>query len=384
MKRDRGVTLASNGGYWQASWWDSAGVRRRRGLGPKSALSRQAAMRECRRIEAEQIVTPASKNTGRAPTLKEWREQYFRVRAGEIKDGTATLHRQTFARLSERFGEGIRLDRITRAAAAEFRAWLGEQEDKRTPGKTIGPLSVGRHVRDCKVIFGLAVRLEQIPTNPFEHVKSGGTVASEWRYIPLDELDRILAACPDDDWRRAFALARLSGMRRGEILRLTWGDVGGSTIRVLPEVVGGVRREGTKQRTRTVPVQPRLSRKLKGGGPRDELVCRIPTENLHRTALSIVRRAGVEVYAKPFHTLKKSLASDWLGEGLPVSDVAQWLGDSVDVLMKHYARFLKGNAARVTGQVDIVAELRERLARLEAENNALKARHEVDKSSIQL
>ena len=234
------------------------------------------------------------------------------------------------------------------------------------------------------MIFGLAVRLEQIPTNPFEHVKSGGTVASEWRYIPLDELDRILAACPDDDWRRAFALARLAGMRRGEILRLTWGDVGGSTIRVLPEVVGGVRREGTKQRTRTVPVQPRLSRKLKGGGPRDELVCRIPTENLHRTALSIVRRAGVEVYAKPFHTLKKSLASDWLGEGLPVSDVAQWLGDSVDVLMKHYARFLKGNAARVTGQVDIVAELRERLARLEAENNALKARHEVDKSSIQL
>lgn len=373
MPRDCGVTLSSNGGYWQASWYDAAGVRRRRGLGPKSALSRQAAERVCRRIEAEQLVSPGTRSGGKAPTLEEWRDQYFRVRTGEIKDGTATLHRQTFGRLFERFGAGLRLDKITKAAAAEFRTWLAEQEDRRAgTGKTIGPMSVARHVRDCKVIFETAVKLEVIPTNPFEHVKSGGSAASEWRYVSVAELDAILEQCPDTDWRRAFALARLAGLRRGEILRLTWGDVGGSTIRVLPEMVQGVRRDGTKQRARTVPIQPRLSSILKGGGPRDELVCRIPTENIHRDALAVVRRAGVEVYSKPFHTLKKSLASDWLGDGLPVSDVAQWLGDSVEVLMKHYARFLRGNAARVTGQVDLVADLRATIARLQAELSATK------------
>lgn len=370
---DRGVTLASNGEYWQAVWRDSAGVRRRKSLGPKAALSEAAANRACRKLEAEQIVNPAKRNGGKAPTLEDWQAQYFRIRAGEIKDGTATLHKQTFDRLCRRFGASCRLDAISKAAASEFRAWLCEQPNERDKCKTLGPLAVARHVRDCKVIFGTAVKLDIIAENPFSHVRAGANVASEWVYVSELELQRILAACPSEDWRRAFSLARLVGMRRGEIMRLRWGDVGDEWIKILPEEFNGARVDGTKQRERVVPIPPKLREILAAGrGNLDEPVCRFPTENVHRDALTIIRRAGITPYAKPFHTLKKSLASDWLAAGIPASDVAQWLGDSVEVLMRHYAKYLQGNAKRIIGGVDIVSDLRATIARLESELAATK------------
>ena len=370
---DRGVILASNGDYWHAVWRDSAGVRRRKSLGPKAEVTRAAAQRECRKLEAEQIVNPAKRNGGKAPSLEDWKEQYFRIRAGEIKDGTATLHRQTFGKLFERFGMSLRLDSITKAAASEFRAWLCEQPNGRDKDKTIGPVAVSRHIRDCKVIFGTAHKLDIVAENPFSHIRAGPNVASDWVYISELELGKILDACPSDTWRRAFALARLVGMRRGEIMRLRWADVGDQWIKILPEEINGARLDGTKQRVRTVPVPPKLREILAAGrGEPNDFVCRFPTENVHRDALVIIRRAGLDAYSKPFHTLKKSLASDWLAAGIPVSDVAQWLGDSVEVLMKHYAKFLNGNAKRITGEVDIVEDLRATIARLEAELAATK------------
>lgn len=380
-RRNEGVRLASNGSYWLAAWYDTTGQLKRKSLGPKSDLSRAEARRACARLEAEHIARPGSKNAGRAPTLEQWEADYFEVRKGELKDGTETLHRQTFARLRERFGATCRLDRIDKAGAAGFRVWLLTQPDRRRKDSEakLSVQSVARHIRDCKVIFAKAAELDLIPVNPFSVVKPGSVaVVKTWQQVTLADLDKILAVCPDDRWRVAFALARHAGLRRGECLRLTRADIDldRSMIHVIPEAdEEGVRKEGTKQRERWVPISPSLASilapVLEGLGP-ESMVCNIPTENIHRDANVILRRAGVGPYEKPFHTLKKCLASDWLAAGHAVSDVAQWLGDSVEVLMKHYARFLQSSADKVTGKRDEMAELRQRLAQLEAENQTLK------------
>jgi len=371
------VRLGSNGDYWQAIWRDLNGKRMVRSLGSKQKLSETKARQRCRDIEAQHIAKPGAANVGRSPTLGAWRDEYFRLRDGELKDGTEALHRQTFRRLCDRFGEAIRLDRIGKLQAADFKAWLTTQPNQRykhgSPNTLAGP-SVSRHIRDCKVIFGTAVALDLIPFNPFEYVKAGtAAVPKAWAEVTHEDLDSLMSVSPPE-WATAWALARLGGLRRGECLRVTLTDLDWvkNQIHVLPEENDeGERVEGTKQRERWVPMSPKLARilhdRLATMPDGESLLCRIPTNNIHRNALRFVKLAGLPAYSKPFHTLKKCLASEWLAQGLPPTDVAQWLGDSVDVLMRHYARFLQQSAGRVTGKVDLVGDLRRQLAEQAAE-----------------
>jgi integrase len=374
-----GVRLAKNGVYWQAIWNDLQGNRKVKSLG---RISEAEARRQCRQLEALHIAKPGSANAGKAPTLGAWRDQYFTLRDGELKEGTEGLHRQTFRRLCDHFGEGIRLDKITKLAAAGFKTWLASQPDHRskaTPPKMLSSQSVARHIRDCKVIFGTAQAIDLIPINPFEHVKAGSAgVGKTWQEITRAELARLVDVSPPE-WAAAWSLARLAGLRRGEILRLSVGDIDWvrNQLHILPEANhAGERIEGTKQRERWVPISPELAtvllRRLEQLPAGEHLLCRIPTQNIHRDAVRFVKLAGLPAYSKPFHTLKKCLASEWLAEGLNPTDVAQWLGDSVDVLMRHYARSLQRSAGQVTGRVDVLADLRRQLAEQSAELEKLR------------
>lgn len=382
MSRTDDVSVHSNGDYWQASYYDLDGRRRRVNLGPKDSMTKAAARREANQLAAQFIAKPNTRTSVRTMTLEQFRPEYFRLRANDLKDGTALLHGYTFDRLCGYFGGGAKLDRITAYAAAGWRAWLCDQPSKRgKPGpdkEKLSNLSVSRHIRDAKVVFNFAVQLGLCKSNPFEHVKPGAVhVAKEWHKVSREDLRKIMAA-GSGDWPVLFALARLAGMRRGEILRLTWADVDwhAKMIHVLPELQRGARAEGTKQRERWVPIDPELYKILQDhfDAVPDETVpvCRIPTNNMHVRALAILRRAGLPGYSKPIHTLKKCLASEWLERGIPVTDVAKWLGDSVEVLMKHYVEAMKSSAARVTGDRDELAELRAERARLEAEIRAMK------------
>lgn len=381
MSRREDVTVHSNGDYWQACYYTLEGKRKRVPIGPKSEFSKAAAQREANKLAAEFIARPTARAQIRTITLGQYRPEYFRIRANDLKDGTVALHEQAFDRLLDFFGEGCKLDRISPMNAAGFRSWLCDQPSRQgtnAAGKTIGNQTVARHIRDAKVIFGQALTLGLCKFNPFEAVKPGSTaVAKTWRRVTRDELKQIMAAA-SGDWPLVFALARLAGLRRGEILRLTWADIDWHQwlIHVLPEEIDGERREGSKQRERWVPVEPELQGILREAfetaPDRTVLVCRIPTNNLHRSEKAAIEKAGLGAYSKPLHTLKKCLASEWLEKGHPVTDVAAWLGDSVDVLLRHYAESMRSSAARVTGHRDELAELRAEKARLEAQVQAMK------------
>src|SRR5690606_15713700 len=77
-----------------------------------------------------------------------------------------------------------------------------------------------------------------IAKNPFRKMKDVTVKANESRLfeVKLDAAYKVLAACPDSQWRLIFALCRFGGLRcPSEVLELTWGDiawdVGRMTIR---------------------------------------------------------------------------------------------------------------------------------------------------------
>ena len=74
--------------------------------------------------------------------------------------------------------------------------------------------------------------------------------------------------------------------------------------------------------------------------------------NLRTHAQRIIGRAGLNVWPKPFQNMRSSCGTDWLSR-YPVANVAQWMGHSRVVSMRHYAQALPEHfAAVVEGEAD--------------------------------
>lgn len=359
------VTLTKNGPYWQARWKDDDGFPRAKSLGNRSKVTRRTALALCLDIERQFVTDPTSKGVRRSPVLSAWWTRYESLRGHELDERTLSMHHKTVEYLNQFVGGDFRLDAMTEGRAVDFPAWLARQAGR--AGKTLSPETVGLHVRNAKVLFAWAKRRKLIPANPFAEVtppKSKGT--KRFHFVTLDDLAKILDACPDDGWRAVFALCRRAGLRRGEALRLTWADVdfGAGTLAIRPEDD----IETTKQRFRVVPMDPVLARFMvelherAGKSPR---VCPVGANNLDRSARDIIKRAGLPNYAKPFHALRKSLETEWL-QRFPVMTVCKMMGHAPSVAAEFYHQIHDTEIKAVTGGTDPLAEAQAEIARLKA------------------
>jgi len=382
------------GTYWLARWRNAEGKWKSLSLGNCAKVSHREAKLKLQEIIDKHARTPAARDVGKAPSIAEWGVKFAEFR-NDLKPGSAAMYAKTFDYLSRHFNGETRLDRITPGGAEDFGVWLAKQpvircKPKSAPEGQAKPIkkppavvllskaTVARHIRNCKVIFGRAIDRNLLTENPFRRVSGASPVLDkDWQEISVADLDRILEKCPSNGWRALFALARLAGLRRGEALRLQWGDIDWQekTISVRAEAnARGKREEGTKQRARVVPIEPRLYTLLRGyydDAPEGAvLVCPVGPNNIDRDARVIVKHAGLPVYSKPFHSLRKVLESTWLSQH-PAMTVCAWLGHSPAVAAKHYHRPTAGDMARVTGPAeqpgDELAQARAQLAAAHAE-----------------
>lgn len=336
MRRDPGVHLCSNGAYWQYWFWDSSGRKVIKSLGSKADWPKRSALAECNRLAAELATSPGKRDVRESPTLGPWLDRYAQLRT-DLAENTADLHRQTAALLREHFGADVRIDRIKRDDAAGFVAWLSRRKKPRGE-ELVTESTVRKHVTISKVIFGHAVRLDLVPFNPFDREKSSAPkVDKDWRYVTVEETDRILETCPSDGWRVLTGLCRFAGLRLGEALRLDWPEVDWDDRSLTVKTERG--HETTKQRRRVVPITPKLHAILlaafEAAPPGARSVVGIGGDNHRRDFAVIARRAGLTPWGKPFHTLRKNCETDWLAK-FPVMDVCDWLGHDPTVAREHY------------------------------------------------
>jgi integrase len=257
------------------------------------------------------------------PTLDMWLDTYQEQRT-DLSERTLIMHQVTCGYLLERLGD-VRLDRITRAHAADWRAWLSRE-------KRLSEQTVCSHCRTAKVIFGHAVRQDILTYSPFDRLRGTAPVSAvEFRQLSGVEIQTLIQSTTDVAWQRLFGLCAYAGLRRGEAMRLCWGDVHQNRIRV--------RHSGdvtTKARGRDVLLEPVLAAMLQPRGEPNELVCRLESQDWHRAAQGYIVAAGLVPWPKPFHTLRKNRATSWR-QRYPEHVVDAWLGHSLDVARRHYA-----------------------------------------------
>ena len=137
----------------------------------------------------------------------------------DLRKATLGLHRLTGEYLKEFFGAEIYINRITRAMGSNWRAAMATGKLSFDPkGEAMVEASVCIHVRNAKTIFNHAVRDDLILLNPFDRLK--GTAAEpdkDWKYVSLEELDKLLDACHNVGWKMLIALCWLASGRGSAI-----------------------------------------------------------------------------------------------------------------------------------------------------------------------
>ncbi len=76
-------------------------------------------------------------------------------------------------------------------------------------------------------MFTHAVRDRLLQTSPFSDIKGGSESNTErHHFIDLQTAEQVLAACPDEELKLVFALARFGGLRcQSEVVALKWSDI---------------------------------------------------------------------------------------------------------------------------------------------------------------
>ena len=275
-----------------------------------------------------------------AVTLGAWLDQYINGRT-DAKPSTLTNLKAAQRSLVGFFGVEKRLDGITPGDTDDFRRSLLSQMAENT---------ARRHCGRAKQFFNAAMRKRLIAENPFADMKGCGVRANPERlhFISREAAAAVLEACPDNEWRLLFALARYGGLRTpSEPLALTWDDVDWERSRITIRSPKTEHHDGGG--IRQIPIFPELRPYLdkawehaKPGEP--HIITRHRPAggkaswgrlNLRTHLERIVRRAGLEPWPKLWQNLRSTRETE-LAQSYPIHVVCEWIGHKAAVAAKYY------------------------------------------------
>jgi integrase len=336
--------------YWCLRWFGSDGKFHGKNIGRVDELSKRQAEKIRTQKAIELAEHPGRRNASKSCTLSQFLELYLQSRKSEFTSGTYTIYEQTRKYLLGYFGDAIRLDQITRADARLFKSELASGRLKTVNKKQCNPrpATVEIHIRNCRTIFNQAVDDDVLLYNPFDRLSVAVKIERDWHYVSCEEFNKMVdAALPKI--RMLLALCRLAALRRGEALDLHWTDIDFEHNRLT--VIAKEDWQPKDKDKRIIPICPELQRVLldafNAAVPGQvKIIDGVIVKNLWRDINVLCRRAEVEPYKKPLHTLRKSCILDWAGK-FPAHVVKEWAGhSSMDTTDKYYLQVPKSEYDR--------------------------------------
>ncbi|MHC4637376.1 MAG: tyrosine-type recombinase/integrase [Planctomycetota bacterium] len=266
-------------------------------------------------------------------TLAAWVDGYIESRT-DIKPNTK---RNMLAARNDLFGFCN-----TSMSIADFSGYDAEEFRRHLLEVGLAENTIRRRCKRVKQFFAAARRKRLIDENPFDGIPTS-TVSNPKRqqFISRVDIQKVLDACPDNEWRLIFALARYGGLRiPSELYGLTWDDILWDKKRFIIHSPKTEHIEGKE--TRICPLFPELESYLmeafQQAQPGQKRVINIDLNigsNLRTQAHRIIKRAGLKPWGKTFQNLRSSRETE-LVEDFPVHVVTEWLGNSPDIARKHY------------------------------------------------
>jgi len=294
-----------------------------------------------KRLESLGLVEPMKRKT--KISLAKWVDSYIENRT-DVKPNTK---RNMLAARNSLFGfcnTGMSITDFSSYDAEEFRRHLLELG--------LAENTIRRRCKRVKQFFAAACKKRLIGENPFDGIPTS-TVSNTKRqqFISREDIQKVLAACPNNEWRLIFALARYGGLRiPSELYGLTWDDILWDKKRFIIHCPKTEHIEGKE--TRICPLfpelEPYLMEAFQRAEPGQKRVINMDlniSSNLRTQAHRIIKRAGLKPWGKTFQNLRSSRETE-LVEDFPVHVVTEWIGNSPDVARKHYLQTHEGHFKR--------------------------------------
>lgn len=169
-------------------------------------------------------------------------------------------------------------------------------------------------------------------------------------------VDEIIDVAPNAEWRLLIALARYGGLRiLSEIHRMTWEHIdlahGSLTIHA-PKT-----EHHSGKGKRVCPIFPEfrpyledMAEVAKGKAATSYVLPSIrkhanPSTRFH----DLVSKAGYLSWERIFQNLRASRSTDLLKAFYPIKTVSKWVGNSPEVLMRHYAQVTEDDFQKALG-----------------------------------
>ncbi len=209
-------------------------------------------------------------------------------------------------------------------------------------GKGLAAATIGRTVKRARQFFRAAVRKKIIVENPMQDVKAAPQDNKSREYFVTEaETEKIIAACPDAEWRLIVALARYGGLRTpSETFALTWHCVDWERGRV--KIISPKTACHAGGDSRMIPLfaelRPYLETVFDEAPPGTIHVIsghRLASANLRTQLLRIMDTAGVKPWPRLFQNMRSTRETE-LSRQHPLHVVTAWIGNSAPIAARHY------------------------------------------------
>lgn len=268
-------------------------------------------------------------------------------RAANRVESTETIGIHVRKHLIPHFGDRP----IASITTHDVNVWIAAQLRDLAPG------TVQRQFNTLRAILhdaGRAGHLERNPCSGADHIRG---VEARQRFLSGEEVAALLAVAEEvAEWLPDFLLWALhSGMRKSEILNLTWGDVRDvGQGRMLVQV-----RKSKADRPRMVGCNRSMREVLERQGQRrqedSDRVFPISKMTLRRKWEQARKRAGLEDVN--LHDMRRTHATHLVAAGVDLKTVAERIGHSdLTMLQRHYAALVGEKAAEAADRFQGVAD----------------------------
>lgn len=263
-------------------------------------------------------------------TLKQYTDKYIEMRKPSLAPATVLCYEISIRYALAFFGEDRIIDAITPLSVQEFKLALatGKLKHAVEVKKDLNRVTVNLHMRGMRAVMNFAVKkLNILLKNPFSGSVETVKVSKNWHYVGQAEFLPCLEAATSN-YRVMIALCRLAALRRLEAYYLEWDDV--NFDKGTLHIVGKDHWQPKDRESRVIPICPELQKILleefEQAPDKRSRVCSLEySGNIGRDIRSTIIRAGLNLWAKPLHTLRKSCITDWAGT-YPLHVVKEWAG----------------------------------------------------------